>query len=377
MITVAHIITGLNVGGAETMLCKLVAGSDRSRFRHVVISLLEPGPVGIEIDALGIPVHSLHLTNGIPDPRGVLRLRSLLRSVEPDVLQTWLYHANLLGLLGGMLTGRPVIWNIRSSFHRELGTTVEALARLCALLSRLPVAVVTNSDVARARHTALGYRPREWAVIPNGFDVTRFAPNDGARRSVRDELGLPPDALLIGLVGRFHPMKGHRVFLEAARITSEDWPECHFVLVGRDVSTENAKLREAIKGTALGSKCHLLGERHDLPRLTAALDVATNCSLYGESFSNAVGEAMSCAVPCVVTDVGDSARIVGETGMVVAAGDASALAIAWSELLKIGADGRAALGKSARARIEALYSLDRVVQQYEVLYESVVEKRRR
>jgi glycosyltransferase involved in cell wall biosynthesis len=172
-------------------------------------------------------------------------------------------------------------------------------------------------------------------------------------------------------------MKGHSVFLEAARIASEDWPECHFVLVGRGVTAENANLRVILKGTALGSKCHLLGERPDLPRLTAALDVATNCSLYGESFSNAVGEAMSCAVPCVVTDVGDSARIVGETGLVVAAGEASALAIAWSELLKLGAGGRVALGRSARARIEALYSLDGVVQQYEVLYESVVEQGRR
>jgi glycosyltransferase involved in cell wall biosynthesis len=368
VITVVHIITGLNTGGAEAMLHKLVGHSDPQRFRHIVISLLDIGPVGVEIAALGIPVHSLHMRGGVPDSRAIVRLRRRLIEVNPDVIQTWLYHANLLGLLGGLVTGRPVVWNLRSSYHRGLGRTIVAIARACALLSRMPAAVVTNSDVARIRHEQLGYRPKEWLVIPNGFDVESFAPDPEARQSVRRELRLPFETTLIGLVGRFHPMKGHQTFFEAAEILSRRWPETHFILVGRGVEPSNRTLWEAIVATGLASRVHLLGERQDIPRLTAALDIATNASLYGESFSNAIGEAMASAIPCVVTDVGDMASIVGNMGRVVPPGDASALAAAWHELLVLGHAGRGELGRQARDRIKARYSLEAIVQQYEALY---------
>jgi glycosyltransferase involved in cell wall biosynthesis len=169
------------------------------------------------------------------------------------------------------------------------------------------------------------------------------------------------------LVARFDPLKDHRTFLRAAAMLRERWPDAHFVLVGQGVTESNEVLRETIAANGLRDRVHLLGERSDIPTLTAAFDIAT-CSSYGESFPNAVGEAMACAVPCVVTDVGDAKRIVGETGLVVSPRNAPALAAAWGELLELGAEGRQELGRQARDRIETNYGLDAIVRQYEALY---------
>jgi glycosyltransferase involved in cell wall biosynthesis len=375
MITILHVITGLDTGGAEMMLYKLVARSDPAQFQHIVVSLTQVGPVGEKIGALGVPVHSLRMRRGVADPRALLRLLALMRHVRPDVVQTWLYHADALGTLAAAVLRVPVVWNIRSSIDvNELGPVVAALARLCARLSRVPAAVVTNSEAAKVLHTRLGYRPRKWLVIPNGFDTKRFAPDVTARRDVRRELGLPADTLLVGFVARFDPLKDHQTLLRAAGLLRRQLEGPHFVLIGRDITISNPELREWIEAGGVGDHVHLLGERADIPRLTAALDIAT-CSSYSESFPNIIGEAMACAVPCVVTDVGDAARIVGETGCVVPPKDAPALASAWRELIELGPAGRQELGLRARARVEERYSLDSVVWQYETLYERLMKRR--
>lgn len=365
--TVLHLITGLDTGGTEVMLAKLVGQSNSDSNRHVVVSLKDSGPVGKSIAALGVSVKSLQMSSPLSVALAPMRLNKILRREKPDVIQTWLYHADLLGLLGARLSRKPVVWNIRSASPlRDLGIRTAAIAWFCARLSRLPSAVVTNSDAARRLHSRLGYRPRSWLVIPNGFNVERFRPDDAARQEVRQELRVAPGTVLIGLIGRFDPLKDHATFLRAAGMLHAA-TDVHFVLVGRDVSLENPVLRDLVERERLQGRVHMLGERSDIPRLTAALDIAT-CSSYGESFPNIIGEAMSCAVPCVVTDVGDSARIVGTTGRVVPPRNPAALASAWRELVNLGVDGRRDLGQQARQRVEDLYSLDGIVQQYEALY---------
>jgi glycosyltransferase involved in cell wall biosynthesis len=377
MITVLHLITSLDTGGTEMMLYKLVAHSDPTTFRHVIVSLAGFGPVGEKIAALGVPVHALSMRRGVPDPRALTRLVGVIRRVRPDVVQTWLYHADLLGLLGVTLARLrvPVIWNIRSAIDvDDLGRGVATVARLCTRLSRLPVAIVTNSEAAKALHARLGYQPKEWVIIPNGFDTERFVPDESKRDPVRNELGLAAGALLIGLVARFDPLKDHATFLRAAGLLGQLCEEPHFVLIGRGITSTNTALRERVEASGVGHRVHLLGERVDIPRLTAALDVAT-CSSYGESFPNIIGEAMACAVPCVVTDVGDAAQIVGDTGRVVPPREPPALAVAWRELIELGPEGRRELGRRARARVEERYSLDSVVRQYEALYERLARHR--
>jgi glycosyltransferase involved in cell wall biosynthesis len=373
-VKIVHLITDLDTGGAEMMLSKLLSAMDRRRFPSTVVSLLEPGPIAPRIRDLGIPVHTLGMSRGRPSARGLVRLRRLLAEERPAVLQTWMYHANLLGLVAGWAS--PVghtVWNIRSASLnlRGYSRSTPWAIRAGAVLSRSPSAVVINSAVGQGGHAALGYRPRRWAVIPNGFDLERFGPDPSARRSLRQELGVPGDAPLIGLAGRHHPMKDHATFFRAAVLLLKRHPQVHFVVAGRDIVPGNPALSGLMEGPTATASVHLLGERTDMPRIMAGLDVFTSSSAYGEGFPNVVGEAMACGVPCVVTDVGDSAAVVGETGAVVPPRDADALAEAWARLVEAGADGRRRLGEAARQRVRDNYSLERVAGLYEALYSSL------
>ncbi len=370
---ICHIISSLYVGGAEMTLYRMLARLDREQLPSVVVSLVEVGPIGDRIRELGIPVHSLGMQRGQPSPVGLLRLVKLLRYERPRILQTWLYHADLLGLVAGTLTRIPaIIWNLRASnmdmsqYRRLSGLTVKA----CAGLSRFPRAVVVNSEAGRTFHERIGYRPRQWIHIPNGIDLEEFRPDPAAYLLVRRELGLQPGAPLIGLVARFDPMKDHATFLRAAGLYAQIDPRAHFVLAGDGVTAENEMLCAWIHSEHLDGRIHLLGRRTDIPRLTAALDVATSSSL-SEGSSNAIGEAMACGVPCVVTDAGDSARLVGDTGVVVPVKHPPALAAGWQKLIDMGVDSRRQLGEAARERIRQNNSLDQAVRQYQELYLSL------
>jgi glycosyltransferase involved in cell wall biosynthesis len=369
---VVHLITGLMVGGAEMMLYKLLSATDPARFRSTVVCMTGGGPMAERIAGLGAPVHALGMPPGRPTLGGVRALLRLLARERPQVLQTWMYHADLLGLLAGRALGVPrIVWNLRCSDLQERSRLTRWTIRAGARLSRGPNVVVVNSEAGQAFHAGLGYRPRRWAVIPNGFDLERFAPDPGARAAVRAELGVGPDTPLVGLVCRHDPMKGHDTFLRAAAALAATCPEAHFILAGRDVTPANPALAPLLAGHPAGPALHLLGERADVPRLLAALDVATSSSSYGEGFSNVIGEAMACAVPCAVTDVGDATAVVGDTGVVVPPRDPLALAEAWHRLLRLGPDGRRRLGEAARQRVARHYSLVAVVRQYEDLYLSL------
>jgi glycosyltransferase involved in cell wall biosynthesis len=215
---------------------------------------------------------------------------------------------------------------------------------------------------------ALGYAPEKMAVIPNGFDLERFKPDNDARIAVRRELGISLDAPLIGLVARFDPQKDHRSFITAAARLLESDASAQFLLCGEGADTDNSELGEWIRAAGIGANCHLLGPRDDMAGITAALDIAVSSSAFGEGFSNAVAEAMACGVPCVVTDVGDSGLLVEDTGRVVAPKESDALAGAMAELLEIGAEGRAKLGRAARRRIEENYSLPDIAARHLAFY---------
>jgi glycosyltransferase involved in cell wall biosynthesis len=374
--TIVHLISGLSSGGAEMMLYKLLSGLDRRRFRSVVVSLTPGGALAPRIEALGLPVHSLGMRRGQPTPRALWTLVQLLRRERPALLQTWLYHADLLGTLAAPLARVPrLAWNIRAS-DMDL-TRYRRLSRLtraaCARLSARPQVVIVNSEAGRRYHQQLGYHPRAWAFIPNGINLDEFAPDPGHRRAVRAELGLPPDAPLIGLIARRDPMKDHATFFQAAARVARDRPGVHFLLAGHGVTPDDPLLARLLAATGLAGHAHLLGERRDVPRLTAALDLATLSSAYGEGFPNVLGEAMACAVPCVATAVGDSARIVGDTGAVVPPRDPAALARAWSALLTLPPADRAALGERARRRIADRYALPTIIRHYEHFYDRLLD----
>jgi glycosyltransferase involved in cell wall biosynthesis len=208
-------------------------------------------------------------------------------------------------------------------------------------------------------------------VIANGFDTDTFRPDPAARLSVREELGLEPDAPLLGLMARFHPQKDHRTFVRAAAQFLRHSPAAHFLMAGRDVDDRNRTLLAWTTATGAPDRFHLLGLRDDMPRLMAACDIVSTSSSCGEALPLVLGEAMACGVPCVATDVGDSASLVGDTGRVVAPGDPEALSTAWGSLFTLRCDERRRLGERARERVIDRYRLEACVQAHMALYRQV------
>jgi glycosyltransferase involved in cell wall biosynthesis len=283
-----------------------------------------------------------------------------------------MYHADLLGGLAARMAGRmPLLWGIRNSTldaKTSKRTTIQVV-RLCARLSRLlPSRIICCSKEAMRIHIDLGYAAQKFVVIPNGLDLDLFKPDPAARREVRGELGVRDDAILIGLGARFDPQKDHLNFVEAASVLAARHANVEFVLWGDEITWDNHILADAIAKSGFGARFHLLGWRGDTSRLSAALDIGALSSAYGEAFPNVLGEIMACGVPCVATNVGDSALIIADTGRVVPIRDSQALTSGWEELISIGPDKRADLGAAARRRVQAHFKLSDVVSRYETVY---------
>jgi glycosyltransferase involved in cell wall biosynthesis len=372
---ILHVITDLNMGGAEMVLYRLLGALDRKEFSSEVVSLTSFGSVGGWISDLGITVTTLGVRPGFPDPRLVTRLRRLVQSRTPHLIQSWMYHSDLSAGLAARLAGSPpVVWGLHHTVgdRGSLKPATFAVARLNAWLSgTLPAQIVCCAEATRKTHIDLGYKSDKMLVIPNGIDPVVFHPNLPDRLEVRHELSLGDKTPVIGLCARFDPQKDHETFIRAAGLLHERRPEVHFILWGENVDTKNKNILGWIHSTGVEGVIHLLGLRQDSARLMAALDIAA-LSSYGEAFPLVVGEAMACGIPCVVTDVGDSATLVGETGRVVPSRDHVALANAWAELLDLPESERILLGSRARKRIIDHYSLERMAESYSQLYRDII-----
>lgn len=354
---VMHVITGLGVGGAETMLASLAEAEAASGAPPTVVSLTPGGPVAGRLEEAGVPVCDLGMVAGRPSPGGVLRLRGLIRRIRPRVLQSWMYHANLVATAALALSGRRMrtahYWGIRCS-DMDLGAygwSFRAVVRAGAVLSRRPDAIVSNSKAGIAVHEALGYRPRRYVLIDNGIDTGRFRPDPAARAEMRTALGLAPAAPVIASVARVDPMKDYASLLAALDRLSG------VTAIVAGSGTETLPERPDLLR---------LGRRDDVPRVLAAADLIVSASAYGEGFSNALAEGMACGLPAVATDVGDARRIIGDTGTIVSPRDPAGLATAIEAYFR-GSD-RAAAGAAARLRIETDFSLDRAVSGFRRLH---------
>lgn len=374
LIKILHVITGLETGGAETMLRRLIAALGSSDVVSEVVSLSGGGPTAEKLRAAGVLVRELGMARGRLSPVDVGRLARWTRAAHPDLVQTWMYHADLVGGLASRLAGIPVLWGIRQGdldprFNRW---STLATAALCASLSKvLPERIVVCSMTSSVAHAEFGYSRERMVVIPNGFDLRRFRPDPEARLSLRAELGVPESDLLVGLAARLDPQKDHQTFFRAAGLVRARNARARFVLCGDGITIENPLVREWVEEAGLHEAVHLLGRREDLPRFYAALDVAASSSC-GEGFPNVVGEAMACGAPCVVTDVGDSAYLAGETALVVPPRNPAALASAIASVLSEDESVRRARGAAARRRIEREFALPVVAARYHQLYRDVL-----
>lgn len=368
----------LTLGGAEMMLWKLVSRLDRSRFDPLVVALSSRVDGMLDLfDRADVPYHIVGMRSSM-DASALFRLIAVLRKFQPAIIQGWMYHGNLAATCAGYCApGRPaVMWNIRGTLNLPQEKRLSALLiRLSGKLSFLPQKIVNNSLESAIEHEEeLGYRPLKRVILPNGFDTDVFCPSIEARRSFRTSLSLQEDTVLVGLIGRYHAMKDHGNFLHAAALLSPQFPHVHFVLAGENVDADNAHLSSLITSLGLNDRTHLLGVRSDMSAVTAALDIAVSSSSGGEGFPNVIGEAMSCGVPCVVTEVGASASVVGDTGASVPPRDPQRLARAIADFIEAGPDRRRELGRRARERIMEQFSLETVVEQYQDLYMRVYDE---
>ncbi|MDZ4169178.1 MAG: glycosyltransferase [Coriobacteriia bacterium] len=359
---VAVVITGLQVGGAETFLGELLKHTPGD-LEIRVFSLIDGGPIAERIEAMGIPVTGLGMEAGRPSVRALFELRGHLARFRPTIVHTWMYHADLLGGVAAKLAGVPhVIWHLHNSdlSPARVRLMTRLVVRVNGLFSRfLPSVVLSCSRAAVKTHVAYGYAAHKIVVVPNGVDTQRFAPQPEAAASVRAEFDIPESLPVIGLVARVDPQKNHEGFFEAVRLFFEMGGDAHFLLVGRGVTPDHWQLPRWRDATGRPERITLAGQRSDAPRLMAGFDVATSASL-GEAFPMVLIEAMACETPCVATAVGDSELIVGDAGVVVMAGDPAALAQAWIEFLRRPADERSALGVRARERVLDSYAIQSV-----------------
>lgn len=373
---VVHVITGLHIGGAEMMLFKLLSHQSRSAYESEVISLLSGGDLVEKIESLGIAVHCLNMKEGkIPAFSGMIKLVKLVRKFDPDVIQGWMYHGNIAALYVRFFSSgnTKLLWNVRHALHdiRKEKRLTRYLIKIGALLSGFPRSVIYNSRTSARHHEGLGYKKDRTEVISNGFDLSLFYPDMDAFIQVRSELGISPEAKVIGHVARFHEVKDHATFLEAAAMVLSRNPHSVFVCVGRDVAENNSKLKSLIDVGLIGQNYILLGERDDIPRLMRAFDLLVLSSSYSESFPNVIGEAMASGVCCVATNIGDIAEIIGTCGAVVEPKDAQAMANAIEHYLGMEQDKIHELGKFARESIASRYSIENIVGLYSGLYSRI------
>lgn len=382
-IRVLHLITSLSIGGAETMLLKLVQRMDRNDLKNHVVCLTSEGIIGDQIRRSGISVTYLNMPSGRLSLKGLIECIRSVRAWRPDILQTWLYHSDLIGLLVGRMLGiKTIIWNLRCAYIdlERYRISTKIVLKMCALLSSLPDSIISNSEEAIRYHKELGYRNTSWCLIPNGVDTSTFSPDPNARQRLLLELGIisgrkmngrgpEKDILLVGCVARFDPMKDYETLIDAAKMVIEEFDDVFFVLAGRKVEWQNPFFTHSIPNH-IRSRFYLLGERSDVSRIMASLDIFLLTS-YGEGFPNALCEAMAAAVPCIATDVGDCRKIIGDAGFSIQAKNPRQISDAIIRLAKTAPQLRKKLGKKARQKIIAQYDIDTVAHRYGSLYKSL------
>jgi glycosyltransferase involved in cell wall biosynthesis len=367
------VTTGLEAGGAERFLSLLAPALAVRGWKPSVWSLGGLGRFGPVLRAAGLQVGALQVRELGTASYAALRLAAAARRERPSLVQGWMYHGNLAATVAAWACSAPLVWGIRQSLADFAGApwSTRAVIRAGARLSRFPEAILYNSPVSLEQHAALGYHSLHAEVLPNGFDVAAFHPDPAAGDRLRRMIGLPPTAALVGCIARFHPVKGHDVLFEAFRAVSDSLPGCHLVLAGAGTAPGQRALHAAIAERGLTGRVSGLGEIDDVPRVAAGFDVLVQPSR-GEGFPNAVGEAMACGVPVVATRVGETDALVGDTGIVVPEGDAAALASGLISILHAPVEERRARGAAARARVAALYSIDRAADRYAQLYARLV-----
>ena len=376
---IVHLITGLNTGGAENMLHKIVSNSDKEHFTHIVISLMGKGSFGEKLENLGFKIYTLNMKKRLSSIKAFIKLIKILKQEKPDVLQTWLYHADFLGLIAGKICKiKKIIWNLRCSNMdmKQYGFSSRLLIKILTFLSKKPDAIIFNSYTGKDYHQKIGYQNSNWIYIPNGFNTLLYKPNQEAKKALKQQLGLSETCFVIGHIARFDPMKDHKTFIKACNIAIKQEPKLNVVMIGRNINDKNLELANEITKTDCANNFYLLGEIPHLADYYPLFDVFCLSSAFGEGFPNVIGEAMSCGVICIATDVGDAQNIIDNTGFIVKPKDADELAKTIINTIKLNQKDKDNLSQKARVRIENEFSITTITKKYEAFYMQILGEKK-
>lgn len=371
---ILHIIIGLNVGGAELMLQRLVLNSSKKeQFEHCVISLTDLGVIGPKLQEQGIKVYSLGMNSLSSLPLTLLKLGRLIKKINPDVVQTWMYHADLLGGLAAKSLGiKKIIWGIRNTDIRlDHNIAKKTFYKTCSYLSHtIPNKIVCVANQAKLFHARFGYDESKLLVIPNGFDIVKFAPNQSQRRTLRSRLGIEQDDIVIGNIGRYLPIKNQVNFIKACISLLSEGYTFNVLLAGREVDLDNPEISVLFEDEKLLQHFMFLGEIEDTSSFYNAIDVFCLCSST-EGFPNVLGEAMACENICLSTNAGDAWDILSNNGFQIKSTSPQDIAKAIEENIfneSTSVKELQVLGHRARISIINNYSIDKVVSRFESLY---------
>jgi glycosyltransferase involved in cell wall biosynthesis len=357
-VKILHVISGLGIGGAENMLAKIAIALQQRGWSQHIVSLARDDELLPLLTSHDIPVNIIRASGTGSAIGAVVRLTALVRQLQPQIIQGWMYHGNVAAALAHRLapyrSARRLFWGLRASNMdvQRYGW----ITRLNKLLSNWPDVIVANSEAGARVHAELGFRPRRLEVISNGVDIERFHPDAAAREAVRSDLGIASDAVIAVHVARVDPMKDHATFIEAMRQV----PGVTGLMVGK--RTEHLPVPPNMRAVGL---------RSDVERICAAGDMIVSSSGFGEGFSNAIAEGMACGLVPIATDVGDAKIIVGKTGRIVELNNPPALAAAISAEACMSAEERRQRGLGARQRIVETYTIERMINAYKRIYDSV------
>lgn len=372
-----HCINDLFPGGAEFALRRLITNSDASTLQHTVISLTDLEVSENILADIDIPIYQLHLNRKLPNPLNLFKIKQIIRDENPDIFHTWMYAGILAGSLAVCKSKIPVVWGLH---HAELDPqhqkkTTTWTMKACAHLSySVPKKIIACGESVRKNHVAFGFDPEKIVVIPNGIDTEQFKPDPDAPSELKRELGLGKEVKLVGIASRFHPIKDHANFLQAAAIVARQRADVHFILCGNEITPENTTLVDMINQVGLDHKCHLLGRRQDMPKLLAGWDVVVSSSR-SEALSNTLIEAMACGIPCVATDVGDTAYVIDNYGTVVPSGNSGKLAKGILKILTLDSKALRTIKEGARQRVVEKFDVKKVNAQIESLYQAILTNR--
>ena len=372
---IVHIITGLRDGGAEKTLYKICRYDNQNE--HSVISLQKGGKYFPLLKNLGVKVYCVNMS--FFSIFKIFNIINLLRFLKPDLVQTWLVHGDFIGSIAARLSGiKNIVWNVRYS-NFELGKTklitivlIKTLAKLSFFIPKL---IVVVSKSAKKTCNELGYYKKKLRLITNGYNLLTLKPNRYHKPYIKKKFKIKNKIPLIGTVARFDPKQDHVNLLKALSVVKAKNIDFFCVLVGSGMNKFNKKLVSEISKLGLTNYVKLLDTTHNIPRTMNDLDIHIQSSSYGEGFPNVVAEAMACGTPCVVTNVGDAAYIVGKTGWVVPPKNsiklAKAIEIAISEVKTVNWKKRC---NQARLRIKKNFDIKKMIKSFNKIWVSVLTK---